>query len=128
MPIPIIYNVRSVRARWTSSIVAVLGIALAGTFEARLSTRLSAEKATAATLASVQRNRAQIVVGRVPDDVTDGHQRALLQHEISLAYTDGFRAVMLISAGLCWLAAGLALFALPATGRGGRRAARSQQA
>lgn len=27
MPIPIIYNVRSVRARWTSSIVAVLGIA-----------------------------------------------------------------------------------------------------
>ncbi len=108
--------------------IAVLGIALAGTFEARLSTRLSAEKATAATLASVQRNRAQIVVGRVPDDVTDGHQRALLQHEISLAYTDGFRAVMLISAGLCWLAAGLALFALPATGRDGRRAARSQQA
>ena len=27
MAIPIIYNVRSVRARWTSAIVAVLGIA-----------------------------------------------------------------------------------------------------
>ena len=27
MPIPVIYNIRSVRQRWTSGIVAVLGIA-----------------------------------------------------------------------------------------------------
>jgi putative ABC transport system permease protein len=38
MPIPIIYNVRSVRQRWTSGIVAVLGIAGAvGVFVAMLS-------------------------------------------------------------------------------------------
>jgi len=38
MPIPIIYNIRSVRERWTSAIVAVLGIAGAvGVFVAMLS-------------------------------------------------------------------------------------------
>ena len=38
MPIPIIYNIRSVRQRWTSGIVAVLGIAGAvGVFVAMLS-------------------------------------------------------------------------------------------
>ena len=38
MPIPLIYNVRSVRQRWTSAIVAVLGIAGAvGVFVAMLS-------------------------------------------------------------------------------------------
>src|SRR5262245_63324028 len=38
MAIPIIYNIRSVRARWTSAIVAVLGIAgTVGVFIAMLS-------------------------------------------------------------------------------------------
>ena len=38
MAIPLIYNVRSVRARWTSTIVAVLGIAgTVGVFVAMLS-------------------------------------------------------------------------------------------
>jgi putative ABC transport system permease protein len=38
MPIPLVYNVRSVRARWTSAIVAVLGIAgTVGVFIAMLS-------------------------------------------------------------------------------------------
>jgi putative ABC transport system permease protein len=38
MPIPVIYNVRSVKARWTSAIVAVLGIAgTVGVFIAMLS-------------------------------------------------------------------------------------------
>src|SRR5882762_8457904 len=38
MAIPLIYNVRSVRARWTSTIVAVLGIAgTVGVFIAMLS-------------------------------------------------------------------------------------------
>ena len=38
MAIPIIYNVRSVRARWTSAVVAVLGIAgTVGVFVAMLS-------------------------------------------------------------------------------------------
>ena len=38
MPIPIVYNIRSVKARWTSAIVAVLGIAgTVGVFVAMLS-------------------------------------------------------------------------------------------
>ena len=38
MAIPIVYNIRSVRARWTSTIVAVLGIAgTVGVFIAMLS-------------------------------------------------------------------------------------------
>ena len=38
MAIPIVYNIRSVKARWTSSIVAVLGIAgTVGVFVAMLS-------------------------------------------------------------------------------------------
>ncbi len=38
MAIPVIYNLRSVRVRWTSSVVAVLGIAgTVGVFVAMLS-------------------------------------------------------------------------------------------
>ena len=38
MPIPVVYNFRSVRARWPSTIVAVLGIAgTVGVFVAMLS-------------------------------------------------------------------------------------------
>jgi ABC-type lipoprotein release transport system permease subunit len=40
MAIPVIYNLRSVRARWVSAIVAVLGIAgTVGVFVAMLSLR-----------------------------------------------------------------------------------------
>jgi EmrB/QacA subfamily drug resistance transporter len=93
--------------------IAVLGIALAATFESQLGRALSVGNASPATLASVARNRASIVTGRVPDDITDGAQRDLVHQQIALAYTDGFRSVMLISAALAWLAGLMAWFFLP---------------
>jgi MFS family permease len=97
--------------------IAILGIALAATFEARLGSSLATTNATPATLASISRNRASIVTGRVPDDITDSGQRALVRQQVSSAYTDGFRSVMLISAGLAWLSGLMAWFFLPAQPR-----------
>jgi len=97
--------------------IAVLGIALATTFEAQLARSLGAANATPATLASVARNSASIVTGRVPDDITDAGQRELVHKQIALAYADGFRTVMLISAALAWLSGLMAWFFLPAQSR-----------
>ncbi len=93
--------------------IAVLGIALATTFEAQLARSLSAAHAAPATSASVARNRASIVAGRVPDDITDGGQRELVHRQIAVAYADGFRTVMLISAALAWISGLMAWFFLP---------------
>ena len=97
--------------------IAVLGIALATTFESRLGRSLGASIASPATLASVARNRASIVTGRVPDDITDSAQRELVHKQIAVAYADGFRSVMLISAALAWLAGLMAWFFLPPMAR-----------
>lgn len=94
--------------------IAVLGIALATAFERQLGAGLAQASATPATLATIARDRASIVAGRVPDGIRDPRQRALVHREIVRAYTAGFQAVMLLSAGISWLAALLAFFGLAA--------------
>ena len=93
--------------------IAVLGIALAGTFEVRLAASLSTSKATPATMGSVARNRASIVTGSVPDDIKESRAARSRSQPDFAAYADGFRAVMLISAALAWLAGLIAWLLLP---------------
>ena len=70
MAIPLIYNVRSVRARWTSSIVAVLGIAgTVGVFVAMLSL---ARGFQATLVASGSEDNALIVRAGATTEMTSG--------------------------------------------------------
>jgi EmrB/QacA subfamily drug resistance transporter len=101
--------------------IAVLGIALATAFERQLTAGLAQNAVTPATLASVARDRASIVAGRVPSDITDVRQRAIVRRQVDRAFTSGFRAVMFISAGLAWLAALIAFVALPLPERRARK-------
>jgi EmrB/QacA subfamily drug resistance transporter len=97
--------------------IAVLGIALASAFERQLTSGLAHAAVTPGTLASIARDRASIVAGRVPGDITDAQQRALVRRQVDVAFTAGFRAVMFISAVLAWIAALIAYMALPAPER-----------
>lgn len=70
MAIPIIYNIRSVRARWTSTIVAVLGIAgTVGVFVAMLSL---AKGFQATLVSSGSPDNALIVRGGATSEMTSG--------------------------------------------------------
>ena len=70
MPIPIVYNFRSVRARWTSTIVAVLGIAgTVGVFVAMLSL---ARGFRATLVASGSAENALIVRAGATSEMTSG--------------------------------------------------------
>ena len=70
MAIPIIYNIRSVRARWTSTIVAVLGIAgTVGVFVAMLSL---AKGFQATLVSSGSADNALIVRGGATSEMTSG--------------------------------------------------------
>jgi len=70
LAIPIIYNVRSVRARWTSTIVAVLGIAgTVGVFVAMLSL---AKGFQATLVSSGSPDNALIVRGGATSEMTSG--------------------------------------------------------
>ena len=70
MAIPLIYNVRSVRARWTSTIVAVLGIAgTVGVFVAMLSL---ARGFKATLVASGSRDNALIMRAGSPSEMMGG--------------------------------------------------------
>jgi putative ABC transport system permease protein len=70
MAIPIIYNIRSVKARWTSTIVAVLGIAgTVGVFVAMLSL---ARGFQATLVASGSKDNALIVRAGATSEMTSG--------------------------------------------------------
>ncbi|HXJ04504.1 MAG TPA: ABC transporter permease [Candidatus Acidoferrum sp.] len=70
MAIPIVYNIRSVRARWTSTIVAVLGIAgTVGVFVAMLSL---ARGFQATLVASGSKDNALIVRAGATSEMTSG--------------------------------------------------------
>lgn len=70
MAIPIVYNIRSVRARWTSAIVAVLGIAgTVGVFVAMLSL---ARGFRATLVASGSPDNALIVRAGATSEMTSG--------------------------------------------------------
>jgi EmrB/QacA subfamily drug resistance transporter len=77
--------------------IAVLGIALANVFEARLARGLEHAPISAGSRAAVTRERAVIVAGDVPADLVKA-DRAIVGDAIRRAFADGFRVAMLVSA------------------------------
>lgn len=89
--------------------IAVLGIVLAATFSATFDRRLARTHVSAATLATLAHERATIVAGRVPSGIASASDRRIVSDAIAVAYGDGFRTVMLVSALLALLSVPIAL-------------------
>jgi EmrB/QacA subfamily drug resistance transporter len=92
--------------------VALLGVLFAGAFARDFDARLThvAISARARTLTVTE--HARFAAGTVPDDVPAA-DRAALRDAVARGYLAGFRAIMLASAGVAFLAALIALVALP---------------
>jgi hypothetical protein len=88
--------------------IAVLGIALANVFEARLTATLGHAAISERSRAAITRERSAIVTGDVPADI-GAADRAVAGSAIRGAFADGFRVAMLVSA---LLALGAALVGL----------------
>jgi len=89
--------------------IAVLGIALANVFETQLEHTLAGASLSAATRAAVTRDRAVIVAGQVPPEITAPRERAIVANAVRSAFAGGFRVAMLVSAFIALLAAGVGL-------------------
>jgi EmrB/QacA subfamily drug resistance transporter len=92
--------------------IALLGNVLALTFDHRLAPQLRAAHASPAAIEAAERDRASLSVGEVPRDVRTRGDRNAVRSAAAAAYSDGFAAVMLASAALCFGAALLAWVAL----------------
>lgn len=87
--------------------VAVLGIVLSTTFERIFDRRLAMASVGAQTRAYAREHRAEFAAGSVPPQIASVDRRATddaLRH----GFLDGFRAVMIVAAIGCVLAAGIA--------------------
>ncbi len=89
--------------------IAALGIALAGAFESRLGHDLAHASLSPATRAAIVRERAMIVAGQIPPEITNPAERMTVGRAVRTAFADGFRVVMLVSALIALLAAAVGL-------------------
>ncbi|GAC1615891.1 MAG: MFS transporter [Vulcanimicrobiaceae bacterium] len=89
--------------------IAALGIALAGAFAHTLDRTLANAHLSRATGEILARERATIVAGHVPLDITDLREHDVVARAIALSYVDGFHLVTLVSALMALAAAPLAL-------------------
>jgi EmrB/QacA subfamily drug resistance transporter len=92
--------------------IALLGILFAGVFARGFDGRLVRAHVTPATRALAGRERARFAAGTVPPDVP-AHDRDAVGLAVRNGYIAGFRAVMLASAGVAFLAALIAFISLP---------------
>jgi EmrB/QacA subfamily drug resistance transporter len=84
--------------------IAVLGIALASVFEARLTSVLGQTSISSASRAAVASQRSAIVAGAVPAGIAGG-DRIIVGNAVRAAFAAGFRAAMIASALLAFAAA-----------------------
>jgi EmrB/QacA subfamily drug resistance transporter len=108
--------------------IALLGIVLSATFDRRLAHELRTVHASPAAVAAVQRDRASVVSGEIPQSVHDAADRAALRAAIGASYADAFGSVMLSATALSWGGALLALLGLPSRSRDRPRAAQPSEA
>jgi len=102
--------------------IAVLGIAVAGSFNNSLDSRLSALKTSPAVTSSIDGQRGKLAGVQIPAGV-GARERATLRRAVDESYVSGFRLAMLIAAGLAVVSAAIAFFFL-----GGKSGATPQQA
>jgi MFS family permease len=89
--------------------LAALGIALATAFEARLGRDLAHATLSGATRSAVAGERALIVAGQIPPEITSPAERETVGRAVRAAFADGFRVVMLLSSLLALCAAVIGL-------------------
>ncbi|GAC1570954.1 MAG: MFS transporter [Candidatus Elarobacter sp.] len=92
--------------------VAALGIVLASVFNRGFDARIARHHLSPQTTQIVRGDRARLYAGTVPDDVPQS-DRAAVGAAVREGYLAGFRALMLVCAGICVLAALLAFVAIP---------------
>jgi len=102
--------------------IAVLGIAVAGSFNNSLDSRLSALKTSPAVTSGIDGQRGKLAGVQIPAGV-GARERATLRRAVDESYVSGFRLAMLIAAGLAVVSAAIAFFFL-----GGKSGATPQQA
>jgi len=101
--------------------IAVLGIAVAGSFNNSLDSRLSALKTSPAVTSGIDGQRGKLAGVQIPAGV-GARERATLRRAVDESYVSGFRLAMLIAAGLAVVSAAIAFFFL-----GGKSGATPQQ-
>jgi EmrB/QacA subfamily drug resistance transporter len=92
--------------------IAVLGVLFAGVFARGFDARLASAHVAPATRVLAARERARFAAGTVPPDVPAA-DRPALELAVRNGYLAGFRAVMLASSVVAFLAALIAFVALP---------------
>ncbi|HEX3550772.1 MAG TPA: MFS transporter [Candidatus Elarobacter sp.] len=92
--------------------VAALGIVLAAVFNGGFDARIARHHVSAQTARIARDDRARLYAGTVPSDVP-ATDRPAVAAAVREGYLAGFRAVMLVSAAVCVVAAGVALVAIP---------------
>jgi len=92
--------------------VALLGIVFAAVFNGGFDARLQRAQVSATTRVLANAERAKFAAGTVPPDVPAADRPAVTV-AVRLGYLAGFRAVMIASAAVSFLAALLALLSLP---------------
>jgi EmrB/QacA subfamily drug resistance transporter len=92
--------------------VAALGIVLAGVFDAGFDRRIGRHHLSPETARIAHEDRARLYAGTVPADVPP-QDREAVDAAVREGYLTGFRAVMVASAGVCVVAALIALIGIP---------------
>ncbi len=92
--------------------VAAFGIVLAGVFNGGFDLRIAHRHLSAETARIAHDDRARLYAGTVPPDVP-ARDRTDVAAAVREGYLAGFRAVMVASAGVCVVAALIALVAIP---------------
>jgi len=94
--------------------VAAFGIVLAGVFNLSFDQRMARHHVSAQTAKIAHDDRARLYAGTVPNDVPL-QDRPAVADAVRESYLAGFRAVMIASALVCFLAALVAALAIPRT-------------
>lgn len=94
--------------------IAALGVVLADTFYVEFDRRVPALALSQPALQTLARERGTLATGSTPAGLRP-REEALVRGALQAAYTQGFRRVMLVSALLAWLAAGVALATIRST-------------
>ncbi len=92
--------------------IAALGVVFLSIFYPTFERSTSRLTLAAQTRRMLTRDRATLATGITPPTVT-GTDRGLIIKAVEEAYTAGFSRIMLLCAGLAWIAAAIAVFAIP---------------